>query len=90
MPFNRSLIENENFIDLNVFSHRKVLFERLGGFKEELRRLVDWDLILKYTSEKPALLIPALMNKYYFGLANNQITATENFERNLIKLLEGL
>ena len=90
LPFNRSLIENENFIDLNVFSHRKVLFDRLGGFKEELRRLVDWDLILKYTSEKPALLIPALMNKYYFGLADNQITATENFERNLIKLLEGL
>ena len=89
LPFNRSKIENENFIDLNVFSHRKSLFEQLGGFKEELRRLVDWDLIVKYTEEKPPVLIPVLLNKYFFGLANNQITSTENYEKNLTKLLEG-
>jgi GT2 family glycosyltransferase/glycosyltransferase involved in cell wall biosynthesis len=90
LPFNRSKMENENFIDLNVFSHRKTLFDTLGGFKEELRRLVDWDLILKYTDEKPPVLIPALLNKYYFGLADNQITSVENFEKNIKKLLEGL
>lgn len=89
LPFNRSKIENENFIDLNVFSHRNSLFNELGGFREDLRRLVDWDLILKYTAENPPLLIPALMNKYYFGLAANQITTTENYEDNLHKLLEG-
>jgi len=90
LPFNRSKIENENFIDLNVFSHRRVLFDALGGFKEELRRLVDWDLIVRYTESKPPVLIPVLLNKYFFGLADNQITSTENYEKNLTKLLEGL
>ena len=90
LPYNRSKIENSNFIDLNVFSHRKSLLKERGGFREDIRRLVDWELILRYTEMKPPVLIPALMNRYFFGLAGNQITSVEGFEKNLIKLLEGL
>ncbi len=88
-PFNRSLLEAQNFIDLNVFSHRKQVFETLGGFREDMRRLVDWELILKYTQHKRPMFIPALMNKYYFGLADNQITSTEPLQSNLTTLLAG-
>lgn len=40
----------KNFIDLGTFVHSRELFFELGGFDERLCRLVDWDLILNYTS----------------------------------------
>lgn len=89
LPFNRSLLENSNFIDLNVFSHRKKCLEEFGYFREELRRLVDWDLILRYTQKQSPIMIPALMNRYFFGLADNQITSIEGYKENLEKLIKG-
>lgn len=88
-PFNHSKLENNNFIDLNIFSHRKSLYDQYGGFKEDIRRMVDWELILRYTAEKPPKLIPALMNKYYLGMATNQITFTESYSESLEKILQG-
>ncbi|MFT6031474.1 MAG: hypothetical protein ACI8O8_003226, partial [Oleiphilaceae bacterium] len=90
LPFNRSAMENANFIDLNVFSHRRSMLETHGKFREDIRRLVDWELILRYTKEKPPLFIPALLNRYYFGFADNQITSTESYVNNLQKLLQGV
>lgn len=86
--FSRTQLESYNFIDLNVFSHRKSLYEELGGFSSDLRRLVDWDLILRYTNTQPPTFVPFLLNKYYFGLADNQITKTESYIDNLTLMLE--
>lgn len=41
-----TLVER-NFIDLNCFSHRRVLYDCMGGFSEKLPRRQDWDLLLK-------------------------------------------
>ncbi|MEQ9566116.1 MAG: glycosyltransferase family A protein, partial [Pseudomonadales bacterium] len=79
-PFNRKLLEQENYIDLNIFAHRKKLYDQMGGFNEQMRRLVDWDLILKYTREQEPLLIPALLAQYNSGIAENQITQIEDFQ----------
>ena len=38
-----------NYIDLNTFCHRHSMFLERGGFDEALRRMVDWDLILRFT-----------------------------------------
>jgi hypothetical protein len=57
--FDRAELERANFIDLNVFVHRRTLYERLGGFDESLHRLVDWDLILRYAADRPPGRIPA-------------------------------
>lgn len=86
VPYNRSLIEKSNFIDLNIFSHRTCLLKSKGAFREDMKRLVDWELISRYTEDKTPYFIPALMNKYYFGLADNQITNVENYEENLISM----
>ncbi|PXW23690.1 Glycosyltransferase involved in cell wall bisynthesis [Paraburkholderia caballeronis] len=51
--WNRDMLLAANFIDLNVFSHRRSVYERLGGFDEGLTRLVDWDLVLRYTEDRP-------------------------------------
>ncbi len=50
-PFDAQAMRIENAIDLNAFAHRRGLFERLGGFDPDLTRLIDWDLILRYTAE---------------------------------------
>ncbi len=39
----------KNFIDLNAILHKRELYDQLGGFDESLCRMVDWDLIIRYT-----------------------------------------
>ncbi|WP_179045259.1 glycosyltransferase [Sphingobium lactosutens] len=85
-PFNRSRLEERNFIDLNIFMHRRNLYGLHGGFDENLRRLVDWELILRYTKDWPPLMVPALLGRYHTGKADNQITHTEDFNSNRARL----
>lgn len=70
MPFNRSLLRNRNYIDLNAFCHKRNLFEEYGGFDEDLIKLVDWDLILKYSLYGTIYSIPVVLSNYYFNLGN--------------------
>lgn len=61
-PYDRSALEHENYIDLNVFVHTRDLTDRLGGFDPRLTRLVDWDLILRLTTDaapQPVAVITA-------------------------------
>ena len=53
VPFEGELLRVSNFIDLNVFMHRRELYAELGGFDTALMRMVDWDLILRYTARHP-------------------------------------
>lgn len=91
--FNKSLIENRNYIDLNVFIHRRQAYEELGGFKEDMRRLVDWELIVRYTEHFRPKFVPAILANYFMGLCENQITRVENYQDNaskMRKILMGL
>lgn len=51
VQFDLNRLREKNYIDLNVFMHRREIFESLGGFDPELYRMVDWDLILKYCTQ---------------------------------------
>ena len=82
-PFDKNALRLRNYIDLNVFFHRRAAFEALGGFNEEMRRLVDWELILRYTMEWPPRFVPAVLGEYWVGSAENQITAKEPYQQNL-------
>ncbi|WP_445355014.1 glycosyltransferase [Microbulbifer sp. EKSA008] len=84
-PFNQALVKNRNFIDLNAFMHRRSKYQSLGGFNERMRRLVDWELIVRYTNENRPLYVPALLSNYYMDLAENQITKLENYSDSLIE-----
>lgn len=42
------LMQLRNTFDLNVFSHRRALYDALGGFDERMTRLADWELCLRY------------------------------------------
>ena len=79
-PFNRSLLENYNYLDINTFLHHRSLYEQWGGFDESMRRLVDWELILRYTQNKAPLPVACLLTDYLFSIQNDQITVTEDYK----------
>jgi glycosyltransferase involved in cell wall biosynthesis len=57
-PFDWNACHSANYVDMNVFAHRRDLFEQYGGFDPDLRRVVDWDLILRYTKAKVVRFFP--------------------------------
>jgi glycosyltransferase involved in cell wall biosynthesis len=85
-PFHRALLENRNYIDLGCFVHKRRLYERLGGFDESMQRLVDWELILRFTEEQPAVPFPILGGRYFHGAVEDQITSTECMSANDLKV----
>jgi hypothetical protein len=62
--FDRGRLLRENYVDLNTLVHRRTLTETHGGFDESLDRLVDWDLLLRFTQDKPARRVPVLAAHY--------------------------
>ena len=75
--FNKSLLENRNYIDLNCFGQTKKSFVAVGGFNISLKRLVDYDLLLRLSQEHEVYSIPVVLSNYYFNKADNTITSTE-------------
>ncbi|MCE7699897.1 MAG: glycoside hydrolase family 99-like domain-containing protein, partial [Methanobacterium paludis] len=64
-PYDREKLVNANFIDLNVFMHKKFLYEELGGFNESLTSMVDWDLILRYTQHNKPFFLNEVLAQYF-------------------------
>ncbi|MES0874905.1 glycosyltransferase [Sinimarinibacterium thermocellulolyticum] len=81
-PYEHGALLRRNFIDLNVFVHHRDLYTQLGGFDERLRRLVDWDLILRYTRLYIPVFVPFVLCDYRIGRALNNITLTEPLNDN--------
>ncbi|MTK64561.1 MAG: glycosyltransferase [Methanobacterium sp.] len=72
--FNRSLLNNRNYIDINSLCHKRELVENVGVFDESLERLVDYDLILRISESAQIYSVPVLLSYYYFDNAENTIT----------------
>lgn len=81
--FNRKKLLNENFIDLNSFIHKKRLYDLKGGFDEDLTRLVDWDLIIRYTDKNPPLHVKDVLVNYIIDSRFNNITTTQPLDDNM-------
>ena len=75
--FNMDALLKNNYIDINIFAHRRELFTELGGFDRELRRWVDWDLILRYVARHDPVEVPAALCDYFRRKRLNQITLEE-------------
>lgn len=80
-PFDRTVLLEWNFIDLNTLVHRRELVDRHGGFDESLDRLLDWDLVLRYTADRAPATLPVLAARYY-GDDPNRISKTAPFGSN--------
>jgi len=68
----------ENYVDLNAFCHRRALSKALGGFDTHLRRMVDWDLILRYGKGRPVGYAPFVGCEYHDAKSDHgRITVTQ-------------
>lgn len=76
-----------NYIDINIFVHKKELLDIYGLFDVSLSRLVDWDFILRYTKKTNGKFLNIVGTKYY-TTAKNRITENEDLKFNLHKILE--
>ena len=76
--YNPSLLCNRNAIDLNCFVHRREMLDAIGGgFCEDLKRWVDWELILRISRAGKVYSVPIIQSNYFLDKAENTITATE-------------
>lgn len=64
-PFDWEACLSRNYVDMNVFAHRIGMARELGGFDTDLRRVVDWDLILRYTKNRDVAFFPFIGCKYH-------------------------
>ncbi|MBU3076993.1 glycosyltransferase [Sphingomonas quercus] len=60
----------QNYVDLNAFCHRRELLAETGGFDANLRRMVDWDLILRIGRARPVGYAPFVGCDYFDGKAD--------------------
>jgi O-antigen biosynthesis protein len=87
-PFNRSALENCNYIDLNCFIHDIKLYSRSGGFARNLRMLEDWEFILRYTADESPVAVPCLLSFYRLGHAQSHVTIEGDFNSATTQTLE--
>ncbi len=77
--FNRSLLFNNNYIDLNCFVHKKNIIELTGEFDECIKRYVDWDFIARISLSTKIYSIPVLLCNYHLESVDNTITGNSNY-----------
>ena len=87
-PFNRTQLLKSNYIDLNGFAHRRELVGEYGDFNENLRRLVDWELIIRFTKDRKPFYAPIISTDYFLSKAGLQnITHVEPLGENYEKIV---
>jgi len=81
IPFNRQTFLKRNFIDLGVFVHAHVIYEKLGGFDTNLKRLMDWEMMIRYTKDQDPIFIPHSLMIYNDSKKDqSRISNTESLE----------
>lgn len=87
--FDRDSLLDENYVDLNVFAHRRTLLDRHGGFDATLTRGEDWDLILRYTADMPPKQV-SLIGGVYELAAPRRILERIAVDANRYRIMEKL
>jgi glycosyltransferase involved in cell wall biosynthesis len=68
LPWSRETLLEENVTDAGSLAHRRALEE--ARFDEDGPAAEDWDLLLRLTTDREALAIPALSHAYAMDAAN--------------------
>ena len=74
--FNYEELKKLNFIDLGTYCHHISLYNELGGFDTKLRRLVDWELILRYSNKYYPIFIDKCLLVYNDEPSDSRITTS--------------
>lgn len=76
--FNLQKLLRGNYIDMNTVVHSRECIDDAGSFDEGLKRLVDWDLIIRVTMKYNPVFVPLVLVDYYEQVADNAITNIED------------
>lgn len=72
-----------NYIDIGTYIHKKSLVNELGNFDENMTRLVDWELIVRFSKKYPPIYINRIVLFYNDGVDPSRITNGINLYYNL-------
>jgi len=75
--YNKSLLFNNNYIDLNCFMHERLLNGKVPQFDVDLKRFVDWYFIVSISESTNIASIPVLLSNYFLGYSNNCLTSDD-------------
>ena len=75
------------FIDLNMFAHKKELYDLFGGFDETLTRRQDYDITLKYTWLRDPIHVKLIAGLYQRNDLLQQITKTRGKDKRCIPII---
>lgn len=64
IPFSVARLWRFNYLPIQAVLFRRALYERHGGFCEELDALEDWDLWLRYTAEADFAMVDGLTSRF--------------------------
>jgi glycosyltransferase involved in cell wall biosynthesis len=78
--FDREALLHRNFVFFNTFVHTRSLVERLGGFREDLRALDDWEFVLRYTREKPPAVLDCGLATCHVSWIRPRVCNTEDLD----------
>lgn len=76
-PFSFRKLLAGNTIDQNVVVHSRHCSDTVGGYDETLKRMIDWEFIIRATAHFKPLFVPQVLADYYYGAAN-AISVTED------------
>jgi GT2 family glycosyltransferase len=63
-PFDRLALWHHNFLPIQAVLFHRRLYERYGGFAEDMEQLEDWNLWTRYTLEDDFTLVAKTTSKY--------------------------
>ncbi|MWD29647.1 glycosyltransferase [Aquicoccus sp. SCR17] len=87
LDFDATKMAEGNYIDLGGFLHHYTLLATQGYFDRDLKRLVDWDLILRFTSEKRPNWVRRIVGYYdETPTKGDRISTRESFSEARLKV----
>jgi len=90
MPFSFEDLLVENYIDINTFVHARACIADVGYWDESLKRLVDWDFIIRLTARYRPAYVPEVLVNYYYQVFENSISSREPIEPALAAVREKI
>jgi O-antigen biosynthesis protein len=63
-PLHREALRERNYIDCITLVHERALIDEVGGFDESLRRVVDWDLLIRLAEVTDLAYAPFVGTSY--------------------------
>jgi GT2 family glycosyltransferase len=78
-PFDHDLLLEKNYIDCITLVHERDLLDEVGAYDESLRRVVDWDLLLRLSAVTDLVYTPVIASSYdVWDEGGDRITKTES------------